>query len=107
MGIAAAKKSGLDHLATVMADFQSKLQEIAKAGANPQSLLQLCDGVRDVECVNIGVRLEDRGNDGYVYYFDDRQAMEAEQKEAKEKAQEATTQKNQEQARPKAEGTQG
>jgi len=69
--------------------FQDSLKSLVSRSAAPGEILKRCDAVRDVDFVQLGVRLEDRGNDGYVWYFDDRHAIEAEQKEAEEKANEA------------------
>lgn len=89
--IAAAKKAGLVDVAAAFEGFQGDLRGMATKA--PAELLKRCDMVRAVDFVKLSVRLEDRGNEGYLWMFDDRQAMEAEQKEAEEKAKEAVIQK--------------
>jgi len=89
--VAAAKKAGLTELATALETFQSDLNSLASKPS--VELLKRCDVVRDLDFVNLGVRLEDRGNEGYLWMFDSKEALEAEQKEAEEKAREAAQQK--------------
>eukprot|EP00930_Biecheleria_cincta_P082343 TRINITY_DN72099_c0_g1_i1.p1 TRINITY_DN72099_c0_g1~~TRINITY_DN72099_c0_g1_i1.p1 ORF type:complete len:862 (-),score=219.01 TRINITY_DN72099_c0_g1_i1:59-2644(-) len=69
--------------------FQEDLKRMSQNKAAASEILTRCDQVRDVDLVKLGVRLEDRGNEGYIWMFDTTEAMEAEQKEAKEKEQEA------------------
>mmetsp|Transcript_66203 Transcript_66203/g.147153 ORF Transcript_66203/g.147153 Transcript_66203/m.147153 type:complete len:864 (+) Transcript_66203:59-2650(+) len=86
-----ANDAGLKELAAALESFQKDLTSLAKEA--PGKLLGRCDQVRDADLVALGVRLEDRGNEGYVWMFEQREALEAEQKEAEEKAQEAVRQK--------------
>mmetsp|Transcript_51864 Transcript_51864/g.133990 ORF Transcript_51864/g.133990 Transcript_51864/m.133990 type:complete len:868 (-) Transcript_51864:71-2674(-) len=88
--IAAAKKANLA-VAGVMESFQKDLKAIANDKAAPADLLKRCDALRNVELVQLGIRLEDRdGVSGipYLWMFDDRKAMEAEQREVEEKKKE-------------------
>ncbi|CAE7516583.1 cysS, partial [Symbiodinium sp. CCMP2456] len=58
-----ARSAGLKELADVLESFQKDLTSLA--GGAPAELLGRCDQVRDVDLVRLGVRLEDRGNEGY------------------------------------------
>lgn len=89
--VSSAQGAGLKELADVLESFQKDLTSLA--GEAPAKLLGRCDQVRDVDLVRLGVRLEDRGNEGYVWMFESREVLEAEQKEAEEKAKEAAQQK--------------
>ncbi|CAJ1337297.1 unnamed protein product [Effrenium voratum] len=88
-----AKQARQDGLKDDMADAMDSFMKDLTSLEAPAKLLQRCDQVRDVEMVQLGVRLEDRGTDGFIWMFDQREFMEAEQKEAEEKAKEATRQK--------------
>ncbi|CAE7195594.1 CysRS [Symbiodinium natans] len=89
--VATARSAGLKELADALDSFQKDVTSLA--GEPPAKLLPRCDQVRDVDLVRLGVRLEDRGNEGYVWMFEQRETLEAEQKEAEEKAKEAAQQK--------------
>jgi len=91
--VASAKKAGLAEVAAAVEAFQKDLRDLAEKKAAPGELFARCDGVRGTDFVRLGVRLEDRGNEGYLWMFDDRRAMELEQKEAEEKAKEAARSK--------------
>eukprot|EP00933_Yihiella_yeosuensis_P017007 TRINITY_DN14337_c3_g1_i2.p1 TRINITY_DN14337_c3_g1~~TRINITY_DN14337_c3_g1_i2.p1 ORF type:complete len:901 (-),score=247.11 TRINITY_DN14337_c3_g1_i2:250-2844(-) len=81
----AAKKAGLKEVAKAMEDFASDLKALKEA----KDVLKRCDKVRDDDFVKLGVRLEDRANEGFLWMFDDRAVMEAEQQEKEEKDREA------------------
>mmetsp|Transcript_89998 Transcript_89998/g.162344 ORF Transcript_89998/g.162344 Transcript_89998/m.162344 type:complete len:865 (+) Transcript_89998:75-2669(+) len=85
----AAKATAGGEVASALAAFQADLTKMSQSKAAASELLKRCDAVRDVDFVQLGVRLEDRGAEGYLWMFEDRKAMEAEQKEAEEKAKEA------------------
>ena len=86
-----AQKAKLKDLVSTVEAFQKDLKSLADSSGG--QLLERCDRVRDLDLVQLGVRLEDRGTDGYIWMFDDRGALEAEQKEAEEKAKAAARQK--------------
>lgn len=90
---AKAQSAGLKDLANAMDSFEKDLVGLAESNSSMGQLLERCDRVRDVDMVQLGVRLEDRGTGGYIWMFDDREAMEVEQKEAEEKAKAAVRQK--------------
>merc|ERR1719401_20560 len=93
MALAKAKGAKLSEAAAAIEAFQRDLKDLAGKKAAPGELFARCDAVRGTDFVRLGVRLEDRGNEGYVWMFDDRKAMELEQKEAEEKAKEAARSK--------------
>eukprot|EP00931_Biecheleriopsis_adriatica_P102302 TRINITY_DN77290_c0_g1_i1.p1 TRINITY_DN77290_c0_g1~~TRINITY_DN77290_c0_g1_i1.p1 ORF type:complete len:866 (+),score=255.44 TRINITY_DN77290_c0_g1_i1:117-2714(+) len=88
-----ARSAGLQDLVTAVESFQADLTSMANSSAPAADFLKRCDQVRNLDCVKLGVRLEDRGNDGFVWMFEHREALEAEQKEAEEKAREAAAAK--------------
>lgn len=88
-----AQSAGLKDLANAMDSFEKDLVGLAESNGSMGQLLERCDRVRDVDMVQLGVRLEDRGTGGYIWMFDDKEAMEVEQKEAEEKAKAAVRQK--------------
>lgn len=85
----AAASTGASPVADSFRSFQDDLKRMSQNKAAASELLVRCDQVRDVDLVKLGVRLEDRGNEGYIWMYDSTESMEAEQKEAKEKEQEA------------------
>jgi len=87
--LAKAKEAKLPEVVAAIEAFQKDLKELANKKAAPGELFARCDTVRGTDFVKLGVRLEDRGNEGYLWMFDDRRAMENEQKENEEKAKEA------------------
>ena len=89
---AKAQTAGLKDLAAAMQSFEKDLVSLAESNGSMGQLLERCDRVRDVDLVQLGVRLEDRTG-GYIWMFEDREALEAEQKEAEEKAKAAARQK--------------
>mmetsp|Transcript_74062 Transcript_74062/g.154445 ORF Transcript_74062/g.154445 Transcript_74062/m.154445 type:complete len:864 (+) Transcript_74062:166-2757(+) len=87
---AAAKKAGLTELSKVMDSFIADIENLKSSP--PAEVLKRCDALRNVDLVQLGIRLEDRdGVSGspYLWMFDEREALEAEQREAQEKAREA------------------
>jgi cysteinyl-tRNA synthetase len=84
-----AKEAKLPEVAAALEAFAADLKALADKKAAPGELFARCDTVRGVDFVKLGVRLEDRGNEGHLWMFEDRKAMELEQREAEEKAKEA------------------
>jgi len=85
--VAAARASGLQECASALEAFASDLRTLAEAGKPPAELLRRCDQVRDRDCIELGVRLEDLGaGAGFVWMFDTKQALEREVQEQAEKA---------------------
>lgn len=93
---AAARKASLTEVADVIEAFQKDLRQLVDAKAATAEVLKRCDALRNVDVVRLGVRLEDRdGMAGipYIWMFDERKVMEAEQREAEEKAKAAGVEK--------------
>jgi len=82
---AAARVAGLTQCADA---FEGFLQDCRKGGG-AAALLRRCDQVRDKDCIELGVRLEDRGTSGFVWMFDDTAQLKRELEEKAAKAAEA------------------
>lgn len=84
--VAAARASGLEECASALESFAGDLRSMAEAGKPAAELLRRCDQVRDRDCIELGVRLEDLAGLGFVWMFDSREALEREVQEQAEKA---------------------
>mmetsp|Transcript_90954 Transcript_90954/g.253102 ORF Transcript_90954/g.253102 Transcript_90954/m.253102 type:complete len:896 (-) Transcript_90954:96-2783(-) len=84
---AAAAAAGLDDgsLARLFEGFRRDVLAIMQEGKPSAELLRRCDEVRDRDFVELGVRLEDRG-EGFLWMFDDAEALKRELMEQAEKA---------------------
>mmetsp|Transcript_45612 Transcript_45612/g.108544 ORF Transcript_45612/g.108544 Transcript_45612/m.108544 type:complete len:879 (+) Transcript_45612:93-2729(+) len=84
--LAAAKKAGLSELVAAFEAFTADLTKMAAAKKPASDYLTRCDEVRDKDFVALGVRLEDRGQDLFLWMFDDKTALAQELQERAEKA---------------------
>eukprot|EP00929_Paragymnodinium_shiwhaense_P055377 TRINITY_DN27744_c0_g2_i1.p1 TRINITY_DN27744_c0_g2~~TRINITY_DN27744_c0_g2_i1.p1 ORF type:complete len:873 (-),score=321.83 TRINITY_DN27744_c0_g2_i1:147-2765(-) len=84
--VAAAKTAGLADCAASFDSFVTDLRALAQANKPSSEMLSRCDKVRNEDMVALGVRLEDKATEGFVWMFDDREVMERETKEQAEKA---------------------
>uniref|UniRef100_A0A7S4T7M1 cysteine--tRNA ligase n=1 Tax=Alexandrium monilatum TaxID=311494 RepID=A0A7S4T7M1_9DINO len=80
-----AAKAGLEACAAAFGTFRTDILAMVKEGKPAGELLRRCDEVRDKDFVALGVRLEDRG-DGFLWMFDDPEALRRELREQAEKA---------------------
>lgn len=56
---------------TTLVSFRDQVRNAAKAGASAADLLAMCDRLRDEGMVELGVRVEDRSNEGALWKLDD------------------------------------
>jgi len=80
-----AAKAGLKDCAAAFEAFREDVLSMAKGGKPAADLLRRCDEVRDKDLVALGVRLEDRG-EGFLWMFDEPEALRRELKEQADKA---------------------
>jgi cysteinyl-tRNA synthetase len=84
--IAKASAAGLDRAAALFQKFIDDLQ----SDSDKQKQLKRCDAVRDDDFVELGIRLEDGHKyTGFKWMFDDKNTLDREAREAKEKQDEA------------------
>jgi cysteinyl-tRNA synthetase len=84
--VKAAEKAGIAECAKVFKAFVDDLQAAAKANKPPADFLKRCDEVRDRDFITLGVRLEDKASEGFIWMFDDREALQREIADQAEKA---------------------
>lgn len=84
----AVRDKGLKECADSFESFLADLKAWAKKKpmAPTSELLQCCDEVRDRDFAALGVRLEDRGAEGFVWMFEDPEVLAREAREQAEKA---------------------
>ncbi|KAJ2360174.1 cysteinyl-tRNA synthetase, partial [Coemansia sp. RSA 2611] len=102
----ADRESVLRPVASVLSDFRDAVRELALSGGDKRALLGLCDKVRDVDLVDLGIILDDHGDGSALIKFGDpeklrreraaRQAEEDAKQAQKEAAARATEAKRQE-----------
>ena len=63
--------------AELLSSFRDRIRKLAQSKADPEEFLKLCDDLRDQECVELGVSLEDRGDKALVKLVDRLTLIEA------------------------------
>lgn len=86
-----ARKAGLAECADKFEACLKDLKDVAEKSMG--EILKRCDQVRDVDFVDLGVRLEDLGPTEFAWMHDDREVLLGEQQEAAEKAAEVARNK--------------
>jgi len=89
--VAEARERGLKDCVAAFEAFQADIRNLADKP--PAELLKRCDEVRDKDFVALGVRLEDRGSDSFVWMFEQSEVLTRELREQAEKAAAASQQK--------------
>ena len=64
-------ESTIAPVVTTLVSFRDTVRAAAKAGASAAELLAMCDKLRDEGMVDLGVRVEDRSNEGALWKLDD------------------------------------
>ncbi|GMH38778.1 hypothetical protein BSKO_06662 [Bryopsis sp. KO-2023] len=88
-GAGGAESANMAKYLDAFCGFRDEVRALARAKAEPSSILSACDKVRDETLVDAGLRLEDKANGESVWKLDDPEVMRAElaakAKEAAEK----------------------
>ncbi|KAJ2643573.1 cysteinyl-tRNA synthetase [Coemansia sp. RSA 1694] len=74
----ADRESVLRPVASVLSDFRDAVRELALSGGDKRALLGLCDRVRDVDLVNLGIILDDHGDGSALIKFGDPEKLRRE-----------------------------
>ncbi|KAJ2879414.1 cysteinyl-tRNA synthetase [Coemansia aciculifera] len=74
----ADRESVLRPVASVLSDFRDAVRELALSGGDKRALLGLCDKVRDVDLLNLGIILDDHGDGSALIKFGDPEKLRRE-----------------------------
>ncbi|KAJ2741729.1 cysteinyl-tRNA synthetase [Coemansia sp. BCRC 34301] len=72
------RESVLRPVASVLSDFRDAVRELALSGGDKSALLGLCDKVRDVDLINLGIILDDHGDGSALIKFGDPEKLRRE-----------------------------
>ncbi|KAJ2798149.1 cysteinyl-tRNA synthetase, partial [Coemansia furcata] len=74
----ADRESVLRPVASVLSDFRDAVRELALSGGDKHALLGLCDKVRDVDLLDLGIILDDHGDGSALIKFGDPEKLRRE-----------------------------
>ncbi|KAJ2485308.1 cysteinyl-tRNA synthetase [Coemansia sp. RSA 2050] len=85
------RESVLRPVASVLSDFRDAVRELALSGGDKRALLGLCDRVRDVDLLDLGIVLDDHGDGSALIKFGDPEKLRRERaaRQAEEDARQA------------------
>ncbi|KAJ2478556.1 cysteinyl-tRNA synthetase, partial [Coemansia sp. RSA 2320] len=74
----ADREAILRPVASVLSNFRDAVREVALSGGDKRTLLELCDKVRDVDLIDLGIIIDDHGDGSALVKFGDPEKLRRE-----------------------------